>query len=103
MFLYSKAFRKCDSAETIGEKAEEYVCPKNFKGSSNSMETFVTTTMVDDALYNNFFIIDVIVRYNSSTMLSVIKHTSKGARGQVIKSSRRKVDEETLEPSLFDQ
>ena len=50
--------------------------------------------MVEDALYNRFFIIDVIVSDDGSTMQAVLKHPSKGARGQVLKSSKGKLDKE---------
>ena len=38
MVLYSKAYRKCNSSENRGEESEEHECPKNFEGSSKSME-----------------------------------------------------------------
>ena len=68
MVLYSKDCRKCDSAENKGEDAEEHECPKNFKGSSKSMEAAAILKMVEGAYYNRFFIIDVIVSNNDSTM-----------------------------------
>ena len=68
MVLYSKAYRKCDSAIKIGDEAEEHECPKNFEGSSKSMESSAILKMVEDAFYNLFFIIDVIVSDNGSTM-----------------------------------
>ena len=49
--------------------------------------------MVEDALYNILFIIDVIVSENDSTIQAVLKHPSKGARGQVLQSSKGKLDE----------
>ena len=42
MVLYSKACKKCDSAEKKGEEAEEHECSKNFEGSSKSMESYST-------------------------------------------------------------
>ena len=50
------------------------------------MEVSAILKMVEDALYNSFFIIDIIVSDDDSTMRSVLKHPSKGARGQVLKS-----------------
>ena len=68
MVLYSKACRKCESAEKKGEEAEEHERPKNFEGSSKSMEAAAILKMVEDACYNCFFIIDVIVSDDDSTM-----------------------------------
>ena len=78
MVLYSRACRKCDSAEKKGEEAEEHECPKNFEGSSKSMEASAILNMVEDAYYNCFFIIDVIVSDNDSTMRAVLKYPSIG-------------------------
>ena len=50
------------------------------------MEASAILNMVEDAFYNRFFIIDVIVSNYDSTMRAVLKHPSKGARGQVLKS-----------------
>ena len=68
MVLYSNAFRNCDAAENRREELEEHECPKNFEGSSKSMETSAIMKMAEDAFYNRFFIIDVIVRNDDSTM-----------------------------------
>ena len=68
MVLYSKACRKCDAAKNRREEAEEYECPKNFKGRSKSMEAYVILNMVEDAFYNRFFIIDIIVSNDDNTM-----------------------------------
>ena len=57
--------------------------------------------MVEDALYNCFFIIDVITRDNDSTIRAVIKHPSKGALGKVLKSSKGKLDKGTPVKSLL--
>ena len=70
-------------------------------GSSKSMEASANLNMVEDALYNRFFIIDVIVRDDGSKMQAVLKHPSKVAQGQVIKSSKGKHDEEIPEPSFL--
>ena len=85
MVLYSKACRKCDSAEKRGEEAEEHDNPKNFEGRSKSMEDSEILKMVEDAFYNRLFIIDVIVSNYDSTMRAVLNHPYKGARGQVLK------------------
>ena len=65
------------------------------------MEASEILKMVEDTFYNRFFIIDVIVRNNDSTMRAVIKHPYKGARGQVLKSSKGKFDAEIPEPSFL--
>ena len=78
MILYSKSCRKCDAAEKRGEEAEEHECPKNFEGSSKSMEASDILKMVEDALYNLFFIIYAIVSDNDSTIRAVLKHPSIG-------------------------
>ena len=54
--------------------------------------------MVEDAYYNRFFIIDVIVSDDDSTMRSVLKHPSIGIRGQVLKTSKGKLDVQIPEP-----
>ena len=101
MVLYSQACRKCDVAEKRREEAEEHECPKNFEGSSKIIEASTILNMVEDALYNRFFIIDVIVSDDDSTMRAVLKHPSKGARGQVLKSSKGKLDAEIPKPSFL--
>ena len=78
----------CGALENIREEAEEHECPNNFKGSFKSMEDYAILKMVEDAFYNHFFIIDVIVSDNDRTMQAVLKHPSRGARGQVLKSSK---------------
>ena len=62
------------------------------------MEATSITKMVKDAFYNIFFIIDVIVRNYNRIMLAVIKNSSKGDQGQVLNSSKGKLDEEILDP-----
>ena len=57
--------------------------------------------MVEDAFYNRFFIICVIVRNNDIKIQAVIKHPYKGAQGQGPKSSKGKQDEEIPEPSFL--
>ena len=101
MVLYSKAFRKCDAAEKRREEAEEHECPKNFEGSSKSMEASAILNMVEDAFYNRFLIIHVTVSDDDSTIQAVLKNPSKGSRGQVLKSSKEKLHEDIPEPSFL--
>ena len=63
------------------------------------MEASEIMKMVEDAVYNWFFIIGVIVSDDDSTLRAVLKHPSKGAQGQVLNSSKVKLDEETPDPS----
>ena len=65
------------------------------------MEASAIMKMVEDAFYNRFFIIDAIVSDNDSTIRAVIKHPPKGARGQVLKSSKGKLHTEIPEPSFL--
>ena len=58
------------------------------------MEASEILKMVEDAFYNFFLIIDVIVSNDGSTIRAVLKHPYKGAQGQVMKSSKVKLDEE---------
>ena len=101
MVIYSKACRKCDSAEKRGEEAEEHECPNSFEGSSKSMEASAILKMVEDAYYNHFFIIDVIVSNDDSTMRAVLKNPIIGVRGQFIKTSKGKLDVQIPEPSVL--
>ena len=57
--------------------------------------------MVEDAFYNLFFIIDIVVGDNDSTMQAMLKHPSIGVQGQVLKSSKGKLDEEIPDQSFF--
>ena len=57
--------------------------------------------MVEDGLYNRFFVIGAIVSNDDSTMQDVLNHPYKGARGQVLKSCKGKIDEEISEPSFI--
>ena len=45
------------------------------------MDASAILKMVEDALYNRFFIIDVIVSDDDSTMQAVLKDPSKGSQG----------------------
>ena len=101
MVVYSKACRNCDAAENRRVEAEEHESPKNFEVSSKSMEASATLKMVEDPFYNRFFILDVIVRNNDSTMRAVLKHPFKVAQGQVLKSSKVKVHTEIPEQSFL--
>ena len=65
------------------------------------MEASAILKMVEDAFYNRFFIIDFIVSDNDSTMRALLKHPSKGARGQVLKSLKGKLHTEIPEPSFL--
>ena len=62
------------------------------------MEASAIMKVVYDAFYNSFFIIDVIVSNNDIILRASLKHPSKGARGQVLESSKGKIDEEIQEP-----
>ena len=68
MVLYSKACRKCDGSKKRGGVLEYYECPNKFEGSSKNIEASAIMNMVDYAFYNLFFIIDVIVREDDSTI-----------------------------------
>ena len=57
--------------------------------------------MVEDAYYNRFFIIDVIVSDDDSTMRAVPKHPIIGVQGQVLKTLKGKLDAQIPEPSFL--
>ena len=57
--------------------------------------------MVEDAFYNLFLIVDVIVSENDSTIQAVLKHPLIVVWGQVLKTSKGKLDEEIPEPSFL--
>ena len=65
------------------------------------MEASAILKMVEDAFYNKFFIFGVIVSDDGSTMRAVLKHPSIGVRGQVMKTSKGKLDTEIPEPSFL--
>ena len=65
------------------------------------MEASTVLKMVEDALYNRFFIIDFIVNDNDRKMRALLKHPYKGAQGQVLKSSKGKLDTEIPELSFL--
>ena len=93
MVPYSKVCRKCDAAEKRGGESEEHECPNNFEGRSKIMEASVILNMVEDAFYNQFFIIDVIVSKDDIPMQAVLKHPYELSRSQILKSSKIKLDE----------
>ena len=57
------------------------------------MEASAILNIVEDALYDRFLIIGVIVSNNDGTMWDVLNHPSKGSLGQVLNSSKGKLDE----------
>ena len=65
------------------------------------MEASAILKMVEDAYYDQFFIIDVIFINDDSIMWAVINYPSIGVRGQVLKSSKVKLDEGIPEPSFL--
>ena len=65
------------------------------------MEASTILKMVEDAFYNCLFILDVIVSNDDSTMRAVLKHPSKVARGQVLKSLKGKLHEDIPKPSFL--
>ena len=64
------------------------------------MEASVILNRIKDSLYNRFFT-DVIVSDNDRKMRDVPNHPSKVARGQALKSSKRKIHAEILEASFL--
>ena len=65
------------------------------------MEAYAILKMVEDALYNRYFIVDVIVSENESTMRAMLKHPLIIVWGQGLKTSKGKLDEEISEPSFI--
>ena len=65
------------------------------------MEASAILKVVEDALYNRAFVVGVIVSDDNSIMQSVLKHHLIGVRGQVLKTSKGKLDEEIPEPSFL--
>ena len=65
------------------------------------MEASAILKMVEYVFYNRSFIIDVIISEDDSTMQAVLKHPSIDARGQVMKSSKVKLDEEIPYPPFL--
>ena len=56
------------------------------------MEDSAILKIVEDAFYNRFFIVDIIVSDDERTMKAVLKHPSIGVRGPVLKTSKGKLD-----------
>ena len=65
------------------------------------MESATILKMVEDAFRVRCFIIHVIVSNNKSIMGDMLNHPSIGARGQVLKSSRGKIDEKISASSFL--
>ena len=65
------------------------------------MEASAILKMLEDAFYNRFFIVDLIVIYGGSTMRSMLNHPLIGVQGQVLKKSKGRLDEEIPEPSFL--
>ena len=65
------------------------------------MEASAILKIVEDVFYSRFFIVDVIVTDRDSTMRDVLNHPLIGVRGQVLKKSKGKIDEEIPEPSFL--
>ena len=65
------------------------------------MKASAILKMLYDAFYNRLFIIDVIIRDDDRTMQAVLKHPSKGAQGEVLNSSKGKLDEEIPDTSFL--
>ena len=65
------------------------------------MEADAILKMVEYAFRHHFFIIDVIVSNYDSTIQAVLKHPSRGAQGQFLKSPKGKLYEEITVPSFL--
>ena len=65
------------------------------------MESGAIMKMVEYVFCHSYYIIDVIVRDNDSTMQDAIKNISIGSQGQVMRSSKGKLDKETPVPSFL--
>ena len=65
------------------------------------MEAAAILDMVKYTFHDCCFVIDVIVRYDDSTIQDVLKHPSIGARGQVLKPSKGKLDDGIPMPSFL--
>ena len=68
------------------------------------MEASAILEMVEDAFYSRLFIIDAIVSNDDNTIQAGLKHPSKGAQGQVLNSSKGKLensDRIILLPAFF--
>ena len=56
------------------------------------IEAGAILNMVEDEFRHRCLLINIIVSVNCSTMQAVLKNPSIGARGQVLKSSKGKID-----------
>ena len=65
------------------------------------MKAFAILKMVEDAFYNRFFVVYVMVSDDDSTMRAVLKRPLIGVQGQVMKTSNGKLDEEIPDPSFL--
>ena len=65
------------------------------------MEASAILNMVEEVFYNSFFIIYVIISDDDRKIQAVINNPYKGSRGQVLKSTKGKFDEEIPEPSFL--
>ena len=71
---------------------------KELRGKLKKYGGFCSIKMVEDAFYNRFFAVDVIVSDDDSTMQDVLNHHLIGVRGQVLKTPKIKLDEEIPDP-----
>ena len=65
---------------------------RNPREAQKSMEASDILKIVEDAFYNRFFIVDIIVRDDERTMQAVLKHPSIGVQGLFMKTPKGKLD-----------
>ena len=65
------------------------------------MEASAILKMLADTLHNRFFVVGVIVSDDNSTTRALLKHPLIGVQGQVLKTSKGKLDEEIPKPSFL--
>ena len=65
------------------------------------MEGSAILKKVEDAFYNQFFIVDVSVSDDNRTMRAVLNHPLIGVRGQVLRTYKGTLDVEIPEPSIL--
>ena len=65
------------------------------------MDAGAILNVVEDAFCHHCFIVVVIVSDDDSTIQAVLKHQSIGSQGQVMKSPKGEIDEETPVPSYL--
>ena len=95
MKVMSKECTKCDGTKKHGKEPEEHACPKNFQGSSKSMEVQAIYEMTVDAWDNRGFAIGTIVSDDDTTMKSHLKHSYQ----ELIKAGQMKKEEWPLTKS----